>query len=141
MIPDIKGLGIVINNIVHFSPKETFNLCKKGAIIVDIREEFETDAKKFGVENLIYLANSEFYSRYQELPKDQLIIIADSFGLRSKKAVLFLQKNDYNQIANLNGGMVDWSRDNLPLEREPSEEFHGSCACMLKSKTRKMNFK
>jgi hypothetical protein len=67
------------------------------------------------------------------------LIILDSVGLRSKDAVIFLQNNGYTNVANLNGGIVDWDKDKLPMKVDKYCELSGSCACMLKPMKRIRN--
>lgn len=142
MIPDLKGVGIIINGIVHVSGNEVIELCSNGAILVDIREEYETAARRFSVENQILLPNSSLMDHFIELPQDKLLIICDSVGLRSKEAVIFLKSQGFINVINLAGGIVDWERGGYPVNINPAEMMHGSCACMLKNiKGKKMNFK
>jgi rhodanese-related sulfurtransferase len=94
-----KNIGLQINGIIHLSPKEAYQACIDGALIVDVREEFEILAKQFDVKNIIYIPKSVFKENYKTLPKDKAVIIADAVGLRSKEAVIFLQEKGYNNIA------------------------------------------
>lgn len=129
-----KDKGIQIGNIKHLSPKETFELCDKGAYIVDVREEYETVYKQFDVQNIIYLPNTILKENINQLPKDKALIFADSVGLRSKQAVEFLIEQGYENIANLNGGIVDWEMDKLPMKINPDEAISGSCMCTMRTK-------
>jgi rhodanese-related sulfurtransferase len=142
MIPDLKGIGLVIDGMVHVSGNEVIQLCEKGAILVDIREEYETAARRFAIENTIFFPYSVLKQNYNDLPKDKLLIIADGVGLRSKEAVLLLKNNGYSHVINLAGGIVDWEREGYKVIKNKAEMFHGQCACMLKSNTgRKADFK
>ena len=67
-----------------------------------------------------------------ELPQDRYLIFADTVGLRSKEAVLFLKRKGFEKIANMAGGIVDWERDGLPLKSNIEERLSGSCMCQLK---------
>lgn len=142
MIQDVTRIGITIKGMVHVSGSEAIELCEKGAILVDIREETETAARQYAVENMILLPNSVLEQLYTELPRDKLLIIADGVGLRSKEAVLFLKKQGFKHVINLAGGIVDWERAGYKVRTNPDEMLHGQCACMLKSNTgKKFNFK
>ena len=119
--------------------EETFEAVCKGAFIVDIREDYEIAIKKFSVPNIIKIPNSTFTENFSELPKDKPIIIADSVGLRSKKIVKFLIDNGYSLVANLNGGIVDWEKDKLPMNIDKDELLTGSCLCHLRPKKKFKN--
>ena len=80
----------------------------------------------------IFIANSKFKTSFEILSKTKALIIVDTVGLRSKDAVIFLQENGYTNVANLNGGLVDWDKDKLPMKVDKYAEISGSCACMLK---------
>ena len=134
MLDKFKNIGLHINGIIHLSPKESFEATNDNAFIVDIREEFEIKAKQFDIKNIIYIRNSNFSDNYKLLPKDKPLIIADSVGLRSKKIVLFLKEKGYNNIANLNGGILDWELDKLPMKIDKDELLTGSCLCRLRPK-------
>ena len=129
-----QNMGLQISGIIHLSPKETFDVLSKGAFIVDIREEFEIAGKQFDVKNILFIPNKTLKEKFNLLPKDKPLIIADSVGLRSKNAVLFLKENGYENIANLNGGIVDWELDKLPMKIDEGELLTGSCLCKLKPK-------
>ncbi len=132
---------MIINNIRHITASECVELCKESAVLVDLREEYETAAKQFGIENIIYLPWSEFFENYNKLPKTKLLIFADCVGLRSKEAVEFLGDKDFPQIANLAGGILDWERGGQKVIRNRDEMVAGVCACNMKSKKRKINYK
>ncbi len=142
MMLDSKNKGMKIAGILHFTARETIELCENGAVLVDIREEYETAARQFSVKNLIFLPNSEFNEHFNELPKDKFLIFADSVGLRSKEAVKFLLKNGFDNIGNLAGGIVDWERGGYKVITDSSEMLHGQCTCMLRTdKGKKIGFK
>jgi len=132
MVDFFANQGLLINGIHHLSPREALAAVERGAVLVDIREEYETGMKAFGVRGVIYLANSCFRDTFDQLPKDQPLIIADSVGLRSKLAVAFLLEQGFVGVANLNGGIVDWDNDGMPTLTNPDELWTGSCACRLK---------
>lgn len=128
--------GIVSNGILNLSPSETLGICKKGGIIVDVREEYLNRYKMFDVEEIIFCPQSILEGNLNELPKDKPLIMADSTGINSKKAVLFLKEKGFENIANMAGGMVEWERDGLPIKEDKTERLTGSCACMLRRRDR-----
>jgi rhodanese-related sulfurtransferase len=127
-----KGYGIVSCEILHVSPREAFGLCSKGAVIVDVREEYLNKFKNFDVPEIILIPISKLKLKLSELPKEKYLIFADTVGLRSKEAVVLLKDNGFIKIANLAGGIVDWERDGLPLITNIEERLSGSCICQLK---------
>lgn len=133
--------GFVINNILHFSGLEALEKCKEGATIVDVREEHMIGHKCFNVEKLLFCPFSEIENQVEKLPKDHLIILADSTGLKSKEATALCMKLGMHNVANLAGGLVDWERQGLPVAINARERLSGSCMCQLKYRNLKSNGK
>lgn len=126
--------GLHIDGVIHLSPKEAFGLMAKGATIVDVREDWEMNGKQFAAGQVVSIPFSALSSEYHTLSKETPLIIADSVGLKSKKAVLFLMSQGYTNIANLNGGIIDWETDGLPTDVNDDEVLIGQCACRLRPK-------
>jgi rhodanese-related sulfurtransferase len=124
--------GFLSCGILNVSPGEAFELCGKGAVIVDVREEYLNNFKNFDVPETLFLPLSKLLMRFSELPLEKHLIFADTVGLRSKEAVVFLKDKGYTKIANMAGGIVDWERDKLPLKTNIAERLSGSCMCQLK---------
>jgi rhodanese-related sulfurtransferase len=127
-----KNKGLLIAGMVHLSGKEALAELRNGALLVDLRMPIETDYKKFDVPEVLYIPAPEFNARQGELPKDRPMIIADSVGLGSKAAVRDLTARGFANAANLNGGILDWERDGMPIKIDNSKKLSGSCTCRLK---------
>lgn len=142
MIPHKTKIGFEIDTIINITGNEAIELCKNGAVMVDIREEYDTVVRQFDIENLILLPYSVFKEHYMKLPADVTLIIADGVGTRSKDIVIFLKSKQFENIMNLAGGIVDWVKAGHKVNKNKNEMLHGQCACMLKSNTgRKFDFK
>jgi rhodanese-related sulfurtransferase len=128
--------GFYSHDVFNLTPGESFSFCRKGALIIDVREDYMTSFKMFGVENLVYLPFSKLAILYDQLPQDEPLIFADSVGLKSRESVVFMQAHGYENIANMAGGIVDWERDGLPINTDPSARLSGSCMCQLKLRER-----
>ena len=124
--------GFVSSGILNVSPREAFELCGKGAVIVDVREEYLNNFKNFDVPEILYFPISKLMQKLSELPQYKYLIFADTVGLRSKEAVILLNDKGFTKIANLAGGIIDWERDGLPLKTNIEERLSGSCMCQLK---------
>ncbi|MBI4726252.1 rhodanese-like domain-containing protein [candidate division TA06 bacterium] len=127
-----KNKGLRIAGMVHLSGAEALAEARAGALFIDLRAVIETDYKKFDVPEVLYIPAPELKSRLAELSRDRPLIIADSVGLRSKEAVRYLMEQGYANAANLNGGILDWEHDGLPLKIDDSKKLSGSCTCRLK---------
>ncbi len=132
MVNIFKGYGMVSSGILNVSPREAFELVRKGALMVDVREEYLRSFKGFDVPDVIYFPKSKLAGEYENLPADRYMIFADTVGLRSKEVVIFLNEKGFEKIANLAGGIVEWERDGLPLTADIASRLSGSCMCQLK---------
>jgi rhodanese-related sulfurtransferase len=128
----MKNQGIINNGIRSVTPRETFELLKKGAILIDLREYDFSDFKSFDAANVILLPISEFDMRMSDLSKDKTLILADSTGLNSRDKVKILLQIGFTSVASLAGGFVEWERDGLPVKTDVNQRLSGSCACQLK---------
>ena len=126
------NIGFSSHGVHNLTPKESYELCTKGAIIVDVRESYLNNVKMFNVENVVYLPYSELAASYSDLPENKPLIFADAVGLRSREGVLFMNEKGYENVANMAGGIVDWERDGLPLITDKNNRLSGSCMCQLK---------
>ena len=118
-------------------PREVPNLLLLGAVMVDLREELETEIRAFGVENVIYLPHSEFEEKWTTLPLEQPMILADAVGLWSKQYAILLNAKGYENISSLAGGIADWEKDGLPMKSGKYQPLNGVCACMIRPKEKK----
>lgn len=125
--------GFSINNILHLSPREAYEFCQKGAVLLDLRLDLLFNNKRFDVPECLHCVYDEIDDYYHHLPTNRPIIVADAVGIHSKEAVIFLQKNGFTQVANLIGGICDWERDGLPLIIDKDETLTGGCMCQLRT--------
>ena len=128
------NIGFTSHGVQNLTPKGSFELCRNGAIIVDVRESYLNNFKIFNVGNVIYLPYSELIGSFSDLPRDKILVFADSVGLRSRESVLFIKEQGYENAFNMAGGIVDWERDGLPLITDINYRLSGSCMCQLRAR-------
>lgn len=131
------NIGFNANDVLNLTPGESYELCiNGGAALIDVREDYMTSFKMFGVNNLVYLPFSQMGAMYDQLPSDQPLIFADSVGLKSRESVIFMKAHGYDNVANMAGGIVDWERDGLPINTDLSARLTGSCMCQLRPRNK-----
>ncbi|NVN95350.1 MAG: rhodanese-like domain-containing protein [Bacteroidetes bacterium] len=128
----LENYGLIIKGVHHISPKEAFEMCNKGFVIMDVREDYLNTFKTFDVPMVISMPFSELKNKWNEISNDIPIIFADSVGLYSHEAVDFMIAKGYSNICNMVGGIVDWEKDGLPMKINTKERLSGSCMCQLK---------
>jgi len=82
---------------------------KKPFVLIDVREPHEFQISRIPGSTLIPLGDVP--KRWQEIPSDQEIIIHCKAGVRSAKALIFLQQQGYQNLLNLKGGIDAWSEE------------------------------
>ena len=80
------------------------------------------DAREINEYNVSHLKNSVFvgYNNFsmdvlKDIPKDRPIIVYCSVGKRSENIAAKLQKNGYNNVSNLYGGIFEWVNEDHPV--------------------------
>ena len=130
--------GFESSGIMNLTPRQAFTHCQKGAILIDVREEFMNRFKMFDVPEVIYCPLSILEKTFQNLPTYKPLIFTDAAGLHSIEAVRFLKDKGFgDRIVNMAGGLVEWERDGLPLIIDKSERLSGSCMCQLRPRNKK----
>lgn len=126
------------NNIVtvedgteYIYPRDASPLLSSGeAILLDIRTDYEFSYKRFDSKETIFIPHAEFAVDLIEQYKKKFLIIADSFGLESKKLYPLLKEKGFNVVC-LACGMHDWERDGMPIIVTKDFQLSGSCRCQL----------
>ncbi len=125
--------GFISSGFLNLSAVEAYReALENSAVILDVREPGLTGYKNFDVPKVIHIPNSALAENYRSIPSDVPVIIADSVGLRSHEAMVFLLNKGFDNIANLAGGIADWVCDGMPLKKDITEQLDGPCACQLK---------
>lgn len=87
----------------------------KGTQFIDVREVFEHDEVRIPGSILIPL--SEMNSRYKEIPKADSVVIYCHTGSRSTTLLFQLNSMGYDNLINLEGGIMNWMLQQHPVQR------------------------
>jgi arsenate reductase (thioredoxin) len=116
------------------SPKEANDVLQAGAALVDLRSDDLAEMKAFAVPTIFHIPHRSLDACLSELPKDRLMVLADTSGVYTKEAARLLLANGFSQIACLDGGMLAWDDAKLPLVADSDSMMYGECSCVMKSK-------
>ncbi len=137
---DLAGLfestGFISGGIRNVTPRQAFELCKKGAVMLDVRQPYMTVYKVTDVPFLVFIPFHQLPERTEELKRESQILCIDSVGLKSHDTWLMLSERGFKNVLNVAGGIVEWERDGLPMKIDGTKMLTGSCACQLKSRKR-----
>lgn len=132
-----ENRGFWSGDVKNLTPREAFELCAQGAVLLDVRAEELVAFKCFGVSSWMNIWEKELEGRLGELSKEVFYIVADSVGIHSKEACHLLRSRGFERIGHLAGGLVEWERDGLPVLTNVRERLSGSCTCQLRKRERK----
>ena len=102
--------------VKEICPTTTQEWVKNGALLVDVREKEEVIELAFDVPNLIHIPLSEFEDRFNEIPKDQDVVMVCKGGSRSLRAAGFLVNHGYTKVVNMQHGIVRWVQKGFPTQ-------------------------
>ena len=129
---DTRPIGMHIHGLWFLSPREALQLLQEGALLVDLRIDELLEMKAFSVPEQVHLAFPINADQARDLPKDKWLILADSSGVYTKNAAAALLALGFERIACLNGGMLAWDQEGMPLSTDPAALLSGACPCVLR---------
>lgn len=94
--------------VKEICPTTTQEWVKNGALLVDVRKKDEVAALSYDVPNIINIPLSEFEERFNEIPKDQDVVMVCKSGARSLRAAGFLVNHGYTNVVNMQHGITRW---------------------------------
>jgi rhodanese-related sulfurtransferase len=108
----------------------TMGKIEKGALIVDVRKAEELADITFDVPNYVNIPIDELEERINEIPKNKEIVMVCLSGERSLKTTYFLMNAGYENVYNMDGGIIKWASKNFPTKGDVSYLLNmSSCDC------------
>ncbi len=109
----------------HLSPSEWNDVMKnENPVLIDTRNWYETKIGTFkGALNPLTDQFTEFpkYLESKNIPKDKKVLIFCTGGIRCEKGILEVQKQGYENVYQLFGGILNY------LKEFPEDQFEGEC--------------
>lgn len=97
----------------------------KDFILLDMRNDFEYDLGSFDQATQLHLRRFRKLQTKEEelakLPKDKPIVTFCTGGIRCEKAAPFLEKSGFDQVFQLEGGIIEY------LRQTKGAHWHGNC--------------
>ncbi|NUO56502.1 MAG: rhodanese-like domain-containing protein [Hamadaea sp.] len=90
-----------------------------GAYLLDVREPDEWTAGH--APGAVHLPMMEVPARLEEIPRDGDVVVVCRSGGRSGQVVAYLQQQGYDNVVNLDGGMLDWAAGGRPMVSEDGQ--------------------
>lgn len=130
----LESKNAPVPGLRFLAPKDALETLRNGAGLVDLRSDDLVEMKGFDVPCVFHISHRALATCLSELPKDRLLVLADSSGVYTKEAARTLLENGFTQVACLDGGMLAWDDAKLPLISDPQSMMYGECSCVMKSK-------
>lgn len=100
--------------VKEICPTTTQGRVRDGALVVDVREKDEVAQLAYDVPNIINIPLSEFEDRFTEIPSDKDVIMVCKSGGRSLRAAGFLVNHGYQNVVNMQHGIIRWVQKGFP---------------------------
>lgn len=120
LVPDLRE----INH--HLPPAEWNRVMKedKDVLVIDTRNWYETKIGTF--KNAVNPRIDKFtefpaFVEQNKIAKDQKMLIFCTGGIRCEKGILELQRQGFNNVYQLEGGILNY------IEQFPNDQFEGEC--------------
>ena len=130
-------MSFSVGNQTQYTPREAYQRCLEGSVILDIRPEILCLYKTFDVPDVLYCPFDEIEKYLDSIPGDQEVIVGDSTGIHSRDIINLLINKGFTRTFGLAGGMVEWERDGMPVRLDNHARLSGSCMCQLKFREKK----
>jgi rhodanese-related sulfurtransferase len=99
--------------VAHLHPTDAQSLLQADpkAVLLDVREPWELLAARVPVApaQALHVAMATVPLRLAEIPRSQPVVCICHHGARSAQVVAYLQRQGYEQVYNLAGGIEAWS--------------------------------
>jgi len=83
-------------------------------ILIDVREQWEYDEGH--IPGITLIPMDEIPNRLNEIPTDKEVIVTCRSGNRSGQVTDFLRKNGFDNVHNMQGGILAWEQAGYDVE-------------------------
>jgi rhodanese-related sulfurtransferase len=105
------------NTIEQINVTEAQARAEKGVLFVDVRSEMEIKELAYDVKNIVHIPLGTLEDNLDKVAEDKEVILVCRSGGRSNKAATILLKNGYSKVANMEGGIMAWSKEGFPTHK------------------------
>ena len=100
--------------ISQIDPEQLEQLRQAGSVaLLDVRTDPEV--ARGSIPGSGHIPLNQLPGRYQELDPQVLLVVYCQSGARSAQACAWLAEHGFEQVRNLQGGVLAWTRAGLPL--------------------------
>ena len=119
-----------LDGVRHISAAGAHELLQEQkAILIDVRRGDEVEVERVSLPGVMVYPMEQIIDHLQDIPGGQLVIVMDSRGERGTKVARLLNMQGFRQVANLDGGLVQWKNEGFPVEDILPDACGGCCGC------------
>lgn len=115
--------------VKEICPTTTQQWVKEGALLVDVRENDEVAELSYDVPNLLHIPLTQFEERFNEIPKDKPVVMVCKSGGRSLRAAGFLVNHGYENVVNMQHGIIRWVQKGFPTNGDTTSVLGSGGDC------------
>jgi rhodanese-related sulfurtransferase len=95
----------------EITPEEVNALRQNGGgfVLLDVREPHEIETAQ--IAGTVNIPMGDITSRLQELDPEQHIVVVCHHGIRSANVAVWLQRQGFERVQSMRGGIDRWSRE------------------------------
>ncbi|MEC9205679.1 MAG: rhodanese-like domain-containing protein [Pseudomonadota bacterium] len=116
----------LINKNIRLKPKDWHKLLEENVTLLDVRNKFEhalgTFENAIGLDLLNFNDFESSLEQLNHLSKKNKVAIFCTGGIRCEKAAVLLDRFGFNQVIQLDGGILNYMNENLP-----NSKWKGKC--------------
>lgn len=105
-----------------YVPTITVDQVEADAYLLDVREDEEWAAGH--APTAIHLPMMDIPARMEDVPRDRDVVVVCRVGGRSGQVVAYLQQQGFQNVSNLDGGMMSWAAAGRPVVADGGREPH-----------------
>ncbi|GAA1367017.1 rhodanese-like domain-containing protein [Catellatospora chokoriensis] len=94
-------------------PTATVAEVPAGAFLLDVREDDEWAAGH--APEAVHLPMMQIPTRMSEVPQDRAVFVLCRVGGRSGQVVAYLRQQGWDNVTNVDGGMIGWAAAGRPV--------------------------
>ena len=88
---------------------------REDVYVLDVREQWEYDEGH--IPGVVLLPLGEVPNRLDEIPTDKTVVVTCRSGNRSGQATNFLRQNGFENVHNMQGGILAWEQAGYEVSR------------------------
>lgn len=113
-----ENAGYTLNTLTTISVHELQRKRQEGQrlTVLDVRTEGEWDAGH--IDGAVHVHGGKLQERFAEVPRDRPVAVVCGSGYRASIASSFLQREGYEGVHNVMGGMTAWKAAGLPTAKD-----------------------